>query len=153
VEIFEPGSGTSIHSYDPGYSSYPGGPLWLTAPGVITKDNIEIHFGKGAAALEFEDVDVHDWITVPNSFSNGKLLGPPAAAVIDVDIEWSNPTRRLSGFTDAKNGFGGNFIENAATIEVAIDNADGSFSFTGAGDSSSCFAQIGKEHNGVFFGS
>jgi hypothetical protein len=51
------------------------------------------------------------------------------------------------------NGFGGDFIiSNLATISVSVQNDDGSFSFSGSGDTSSGFAQIGQEQNGKFFG-
>jgi hypothetical protein len=151
VEIFAPGSGTSIHSYDPGYHPYPGGPLWLTSPGVLSRDNIEIALGQGTASLQFKAVDVFDWQTVPNSFSNGTLLGAPKPATIALEIEWGNPTEDVSSFSDPTNGFEGDFVENEATIKVAVANADGSFRFSGAGDTSSCFAEIGHEQNGVFF--
>jgi hypothetical protein len=151
VEVFEPGSGTSSHSYDPDYvTGYPGGVFWLTGPGVITKDNINIQLDAGTAALKFQNVAVLDWKTVPNSLSNGTLLGPPTPGTVSVDIEWSNPGEVLSDFSDEAQGFGGDFIENEATIKIATTTAGG-FSFAGAGDTSSCFAEIGREQNGVFF--
>lgn len=141
-----------IHSYDPGYiTGYPDGLFWLTEPGVIPRDGIAVRLGKGRAELEFEDVDVLDWFSVPNSLSNGALLGAPADAVMSVEIRWSNVTRRILGFSDATNGFQGDFLETEATIDVAVENADG-FSFTGSGDASSGFAEIGHEQNGGFFG-
>ncbi len=109
------------------------------------------HLGEGTASLQFQNVAVKDWITVPNSLSNGQLLGGPAAATMSLNIQWSDVTRRVSGFSDPTNGFGGDFIENLATVSVSVQNSDGSFGFSGSGDSSSCFAEIGQEQNGVFF--
>jgi hypothetical protein len=132
-------------------SGYPNGLVWLTGPQVISLDDVETHLGDGTASLQFQNVDVNDWITVKNSLSDGTLLGPAAPATMTLNIEWSNVTRRLSGFSDPTNGFGGDFLENSATIEIAIQNSDGSFSFSGSGDTSSCFAQIGQMQNGSFF--
>jgi len=152
VEIFPPGGGTSIHSYDPGYvSGYPNGLVWTTAPGVISLDDVVTHLGDGTASLQFQNVDVKDWITVKNSFSDGTLLGPSAPATMSLNMQWSGVTRRLSGFSDPTNGYGGDFIENKATILISVENDDGSFSFSGSGDTSSCFAQIGQMQNGSFF--
>jgi len=127
--------------------------FWLTKPGVLSRDSVAIDLDDGTASLQFQNVAVLDWITVPNSASNGQLLGPPAAATMSLNIQWSGVTRRLSGFSDPTNGFQGDFVENSATIAVSTQNADGSFSFSGTGDTSSCFAQIGRLQNGSFFGS
>jgi hypothetical protein len=71
---------------------------------------------------------------------------------MSADIQWSNITRRVLGIRDATNGFGGDFFENGATINVSIADNDGSFTFSGSGDTSSGFAEIGHEQNGKFFG-
>jgi len=127
--------------------------VWTTAPGVLTADNVAVHLDDGTASLQFKNVAVLDWITVPNSFSNGQLLGAPAAATMSLNIQGSGVTRRLNGFSSPANGFQGDFVENSATIAVSTQNTDGSFSFSGTGDTSSCFAQIGRLQNGSFFGS
>jgi hypothetical protein len=119
---------------------------------VIPLDGIDTHLGQGTAELKFEEVGVHDWITELNSLSNGALLGAPADATMSVDIRWSNITRAVLGVSDATNGFQGDFFETGATIEVSIENDDGSFSFSGSGDTSGGFAEIGHEQNGKFFG-
>jgi len=119
---------------------------------VIPLGGIDIHLGQGTAELKFEEVGVDDWITVLNSLSNGALLGAPADATMSVDIRWSNITRAVLGVSDATNGFQGDFFETGATIEVSIENVDGSFSFSGSGDTSSGFAEVGHEQNGKFFG-
>ena len=98
-----------------------------------------------------ENVAVLDWITVPNSLSNGTLLGAPAAARMSAKLQWSGVTRAVEDFSDPTNGFQGDFLETGATIEVSVEESDGSFSFAGSGDASSGFAEIGHEQNGVFF--
>jgi hypothetical protein len=110
---------------------------------------VGIQLGQGTAELAFEGVDVKDWITVPNSLSNGKLLGAPTAAAMSLDIQWSNITREVLGVSDASNGYQGDFLETVASIDVSIK--EGSFSFSGSGDTSKGFAEIGHEQNGTFF--
>lgn len=155
MEIFTPGGPPSIHSYDLGYvSGYPGGLFWTSGPGVISLDSVVTHLGDGTASLQFQNVAVLDWVTVKNSLSDGTFLGVgPFPASMSLNMQWSGVTRRLSGFSDPTNGFQGNFVENTATIQLSVQNSDGSFSFSGTGDTSSCFAQIGQMQNGVFFGS
>jgi hypothetical protein len=98
---------------------------------------------------------VFDWITLANSLTNGALIpGTPTNATMSATIQWSRVIRRFK-VHDTKNGFGGQFIENRATFQVSTQNADGS-SFSGAADSTiptsiGNFAEIGHEHNGVFF--
>ena len=95
-----------------------------------------------------------DWIAVRNSLSDGALVpNTPFPATMSAQLQWSGVARRINGLSDATNGFGGDFIiSNLATISVSVQNDDGSFSFSGSGDTSSGFAQIGDEQNGEFFG-
>jgi hypothetical protein len=125
--------------------------VWLTGPGVIALDDITVHLGQGTAELDFTDVDVLDWTTVPNSLSDGALLGAPADAVMSVDIKWSNITREVPGVVDATNDYQGDYLETEATVDISVANASG-FTFSGSGDASSGFAEIGHEQNGGFFG-
>lgn len=118
---------------------------------MISLDDVVTHFGEGTASLQFQDVAVSDWITVPNSLSNGALLGAPAAAKMSINLQWSGVTRRVSSVSDANKGFQGDFLETGATIDASVEEADGSFAFVGSGDSSGHFAEIGQEQNGVFF--
>jgi hypothetical protein len=119
---------------------------------VISLDDIDVQLGADTAELKSEGVDVFDWTTVLNSLSNGTLLGGPAAAAMSLDIQWSNITRQVPGVVDTTNDYQGDYLETEATIDVEVVNADGSFSFSGSGDASSGFAEIGHEQNGSFFG-
>ena len=119
---------------------------------MVPLDGVTVHLGQGTAELKFDSVAVFDWTTVLNSLSDGALLGAPANATMSVDIQWSNITRAVLGVSDATNGFQGDFYETGATIAVSIANGDGSFTFSGSGDASSGFAEIGHEQNGKFFG-
>jgi hypothetical protein len=127
--------------------------LWTTEPGVIALDDVSVQLGKGTASLDFADVDVFDWITVANSLQDGAVVaGSPFGATMSVSIRWSNITRVVEGVSDATNGYQGDYLETEATIDVSVANANG-FTFSGSGDASSGFAEIGHEQNGGFFGS
>ena len=118
---------------------------------MIALDDITVHLGQGTAELDFTDVDVLDWTTVPNSLSDGALLGATADAVMSIDIKWANITRKVLGVVDATNDYEGDYLETEATVDISVTNASG-FTFAGSGDASSGFAEIGHEQNGSFFG-
>jgi hypothetical protein len=122
---------------------------------VISLDDIEVDFDQGQATLSFKDVALHDWITPANSLSNGKALGPAIPAKMTAALKWQGITRRVNDVDDAVNGFGGDFIENSATLTVSTEGDDGT-TFSGQGDTTTAglfgsFAEIGNEENGVFF--
>jgi hypothetical protein len=116
---------------------------------VISLDDIGVQLGKGTAELDFTNVDVLDWTTVLNSLSDGALLGAPHAAAMSLDIHWSNTTRQVLGVSDATNGYQGDYLETQASVDVSVEQAG--FTFSGSGNASSGFAEIGHEQNGVFF--
>jgi len=127
----------------------------LTAPGVISPDDIDVDFNQGQATLKFEGVALNDWITLANSIANGQLLGPAIPATMSATLKWQGITRRVNDVEDTTNNFAGDFIENRATLTVSTEGDDGT-TFSGQGDSANAglfgsFAEIGREENGVFF--
>jgi hypothetical protein len=122
---------------------------------VISLDDIEVDFDEGQATLGFKDVALNDWITLANSLSNGQALGPAIPAKMSATLKWQGITRRVNDVEDTVNGFGGDFIENGATLTVSTEGDDGT-TFSGQGDTATAglfgnFAEIGREKNGVFF--
>ena len=122
---------------------------------MISLDDIEVDFDQGQATLSFQDVVLNDWITLANSLSNGQVLGPAIPAKMSATLTWQGITRRVNDVDDTVNGFGGDFIENGATLTVSTEGDDGS-TFSGQGDTATAglfgsFAEIGNEENGVFF--
>ena len=122
---------------------------------MISADAIEVDVDTGQATVTFEDVALNDWITLANSLSNGQLLGPAIPAKMSATLQWQGVTRRIDDVDDLVNGFGGDFVENRATLTVSTEGEDGT-TFSGQGDTATPgifggFAEIGKEENGVFF--
>lgn len=122
---------------------------------MISPDNIVTNMSDGTATLQFNNIDLLDWVTLANSLTNGALVpGTPMKGTMSATVQWSDVIRRFH-VDDTTNGFGGNFVETKATFKVSTQNADG-FSFSGSGDSTiptafGNFAEIGVERNGVFF--
>ena len=113
-----------------------------------------MNLARGTASLHAENVCVFDTFTVPNSLDLTRPLGNLVKGVINhLDIEWSGIERTISGFSDSTDQFRGDFIENSARIEVVVTTPASTghgFKFI-SNPTTSEFAQIGHERNGVFF--
>jgi hypothetical protein len=138
------------HSYDPGVSQT--GVTWVTA---IPDGSARVDLANGEASLHVRNVCVLDAFTVANSLTVTRPLGNPVAAVMSVDIVWAGVRRRVS-FSDSIDKFAGDFVETSATIDVVVTTlASTGHGFRFASDPAQTtithFAQIGSEHNGVFF--
>jgi hypothetical protein len=130
-----------IHDFDPGVS--PTGVFW-TVP--VPSDNVAVHSGEGDAAVDVNNLALHDFFSLPNFFSGGSS----APAVVSYHLRWSGVTKRVKT-RDVVNGFAGEFIENNATLEWSAQTDHFEFVSDPANTSTSSFAEVGHERNGVFF--
>jgi len=73
--------------------------------------------------------------------------GPSVPADVSFRIRWSGVKARVK-LRDTTNQFAGNFIEDTATIGWSSHQE--AFKFVSS-TSTSLFAEIGRERNGVFF--
>jgi hypothetical protein len=113
----------------------------------LPKDNpLLVNFDAAEATL-LADLDVTDYTKIPNSLALG--AGVPAA--ITYELRWSGPITREASVRDAANGFRGLFLEDQATMSFLASEAGFKFVSDAANTSTSVFAQIGQESNGVFF--
>ena len=147
------------HSYDPGVSE--SDVMWTTE---IPEGSVDADLSEEEATLHVENVRLFDAFTVANSLNTFHPLGKAHAVINSLHVEWRGTTNRRS-HTDCLDGFRGQFLENRATIEVVVTTPPGAakacpptkarngFRFVSdpAHTSISHFAQIGREHNGVFF--
>ena len=109
----------------------------------------------GALVIDFEageatllvDVDVLDYTKKENAFA----LGAAVPAAITYELEWSGPITRDVTVRDADHGFRGRFLENQARLAWSASQAGFKFVSDPANTSTSLFAQLGRERNGVFF--
>ncbi len=132
-----------VTSIDPG--NVPDGLFW-TIP--IPPDSVTIHLGDGDASLELANVQLKDFGT----FCNDAVHGPSVPATASFKARWSGVTNRVK-VRNAAEGFAGQFLITNAVIEYTASAPDNNFEFVSdpASASTNVFAQIGREHNGVFF--
>ena len=93
------------------------------------------------------DIDVRDFTKKATSF----VLGPAVPAAVNYQLRWSGPIKREASVRDADNGFRGLFKENQATLSCSTSQAGFKFVSDAANTSTTLFAQIGRESNGIFF--
>lgn len=130
-----------IHDFNPGVS--PTGVFW-TVP--VAQGSVSVHLGSGDAAMDVNNLAVQDFFSLPNFFSGGSSI----PAVVSFHLRWSGVTKRVKT-RDVVNGFAGEFIENNAMIEWSAQTDDFQFVSDPLNTSTSSFAEIGHERNGIFF--
>jgi hypothetical protein len=97
--------------------------------------------------LEVEDLATRDFGNLVNDLQHGASV--PATA--SFDIKWSSKKSQFQQ-REAANGFRGEFVETAqATITWSAQEAGFTFVSYPAETSQTVFAELGREHNGVFF--
>jgi hypothetical protein len=135
--------------------------MWTTE---IPESSVDFDFDEGEASLHLKNVLVFDAFTVPNSLDTHHPMGKVHAIINSLRMEWRGTTFRRS-HSDCTDAFRGNYLENTATIEVVVTTPPGQatacptlparngfrFVSDSAHTSVSHFAQIGREHNGIFF--
>ena len=129
-------------SIDPG--NVPGGLFW-TIP--IPSTSVEIHLGAGDASLKIDDLATKDFGTVVNDLHHG----PSVPATVSFDVHWSGKGSQ-SQLRNAAQGFRGEFVETLqATVAWSAQESGFTFVSDPAETSHTEFAELGREHNGVFF--
>jgi hypothetical protein len=113
---------------------------------LVPTDAVQFTLGLGTASLHIADQQMGDFTKVPNSL----MRGPSVPATISYDVRWSGPGKPVS-VNDVKNGFAGEFLENAATVSASATRQGFQFVSDPAATSKSVFAVLGRERNGVFF--
>jgi hypothetical protein len=133
---------TQIHDFDPSFS--PTGAFWTMR---LPDDNpLIVDFDNGEATL-IADLDVLDYTKIPNALA----LGPAVPANVTYELRWKGPVSRDITVSDATNGFRGRFLENQATLSWSATEAGFKFASDPASTSTSVFAELGREFNGIFF--
>jgi hypothetical protein len=152
VDVYDepgPGSqiGSQIHDMNPSHFP-PTGLFWTLA---IDEDDVEVNLGRGTASMEAEDVPILDYGTIQNALFGG---GPaPVPGSVSFRVTWGGAGQRV----DIRNtdpifgGFAGTFIRNAARMAWTAKVGPLRFESAPLATSSSSFAEIGHERNGIFF--
>ena len=93
---------------------------------------------------------------VNSPFSPNAIFGggpPPVAGTVSFKVQWSGVNQRVNirNTDPVFGGFAGEFVRNSAQMEWSATVGNLVLVSDPLGTSSSSFAQIGQERNGVFF--
>jgi len=149
VDVYAPGPGAQLDDMNP--STFPPLPpqiFWTTA---VPGDRIDVHLGSGSATMEAEHVHVLDYGNIGNALFGG---GPaPLPATVSYKVSWKGVDQRVNirNTDPVYGGFAGEFIRNSAQMEWTATVGNYQFVSDPLSTSSSSFAEIGHERNGVFF--
>ena len=142
---FNPGFGPAV---SPDGSNGFGTRVFWTA--AIPARDVTIDPEDGKVELRVTDLPVYDYPDVNTS------IGPDwqtafDKATVSFDVVWQGPVTRQVDVKDAANGFAGRFFEDQATLTWSA-RSDSGFRFKADPSSStSLFAELGFERNGIFF--
>jgi hypothetical protein len=96
--------------------------------------------------MDFRNLETRDFHDIVNTLQRG----PSVSAHVTYRIRWSGVKARVK-LRDDTNQFVGNFIEDTATVSWSSKQKGFKFVSDPASTSTSLFAEIGRERNGVFF--
>jgi hypothetical protein len=147
VDVFEPGAGPQIHDLNP--TAFPPTGLFWTLE--LPDATIQVNPGKGSAVMIANNLPILDYRDIANALFGG---GPaPIAGTVSFKVAWSGVKERLNikNTDPVYGGFAGEFVRNSAQMEWTATVGDYHFVSAPLATSSSSFAEIGKERNGVFF--
>jgi hypothetical protein len=123
----------------------PSGLFWTT---VIPAGSVSVNPGKGRASLQVRNIVVTDYGDYGNALFGGGP--PPVPATVSFEVQWSGVAERVN-VVNPTDGFAGEFVRNSAQMAWSATVGDYSFVSAPASTSSSIFAEVGHERNGVFF--
>jgi hypothetical protein len=143
LDVFKgPVGSDQIHDYNPGIEK--DGRFWTTS---VPSGTVEVHAGSGNARLHASNFAIEDYHDVVNALKDG----PSLEAVVSFDVQWTGTGKHVK-VRDDTNDFGGRYVEGTATIEWSGLTENGQFFQSDpANTSTTLFAEVGKERNGVFF--
>jgi len=130
-----------IHDFNPGIA--PSGLFWTIR---IPDESVEIDLDNATASMKLSDVELRDFFSIPNSFMRGSSV----PGDISLHMRWSGVQQRVH-LHDEQNTFDAHVIEDTATMSWSARTQGFKFVSDPAITSTTVFAEIGREQNGVFF--
>jgi hypothetical protein len=145
VDVFEPGSGPQLHDLNPS-AAPPTGLFWTIE---IPADGVEVDLARGIATMQASNVPILDFGSIENALTGMSLPDP---GTVSFRVSWNGVGERLTirNTSPVYGGFGGEFVRNQAQMEWSARVGNYEFRSAGIESSSSGFAQIGQERNGIF---
>jgi len=108
--------------------------------------SVKVNPGAGSAVYQVTNAPVQDFGSIPQSLGGA----PGTPATVSFDVRWSGVDQRLN-IKDAAAGFGGEFVRGRAQMSWSALIGDYAYQSDPLESSSSDFASLGTERNGVFF--
>jgi hypothetical protein len=130
-----------IHDFDPGIAE--SGLFWTIR---VPDERVEVDLDDATASMSLGDAEVRDFFSIPNALMHGKSI----PADVSFRMHWHGVKSRVH-LHDPVNHFDANLIEDSATIQWRAREDDFMFVSDPEATSTTVFAAIGREHNGVFF--
>ena len=112
---------------------------------------VEVDLTNGTAAMKATKVPIYDYGTIQNALFMGNNP-PPVPGWVSFKVVWQGGTASVPvSSTDPTKGiFSGTFAQCMAQMEWQAQAGDFSFESDPLETSSSTFAEIGQETNGVY---
>ena len=155
MDVYLPGpGGAQIHDLNP--TTFPPVGLFWTIQISDRRqgddgDGVQVQLGAGNATLQASNVPILDYGNIGNALFGGG--SSPVPGVVSFKVEWNGVQQRVNirNTDPVFGGFAGEFVRNAAQMQWTAKIGDFVFESDPLGLSSSSFAEIGQERNGVFF--
>ena len=148
--MYDPSLGTppvQIHDLNPGIE--PDGLFWTAA---LPHDSVEVDLEHGFASMKATKVAIDDYGNIGNALLGGGPAEIPGKVSFSVEWVQSGDPFTIDNTDDPSlgGGFEGKFLPSAAQMEWTARVGDLKFVSDPLVTSSSPFAEIGHEANGVF---
>ena len=112
----------------------------------VPDDRVEVDVDGARASINLRDVDVGDYHDVLSALSGG----PSVPSNVSFHIHWSGVKQRVH-LHDNQKKFDAQLIVDTATMGWSAHTKDFKFESDPENTSTTIFAAIGRERNGVFF--
>ena len=130
-----------IHDFNPGIAG--SGLFWTIR---VPDERVEVDLEDATASMSLSKAEVRDFFSIPNAFMHGKSI----PADVSFRMHWHGVKSRVH-LHDTVNHFDASLIEDSATIQWSAREHDFQFVSDLEETSTTVFAAIGQERNGVFF--
>ena len=110
--------------------------------------DFEVNPGSGKARMGLTNLEIEDYHNLGNALSDG----PSVNAKVSFNCQWNHviTTRQIRN-PDPLQRFTGTFRQTQATVKWSASESGFSFHSDPPETSIALFAEVGEEHNGVFF--
>ena len=144
--MFEPGPGEQLHDLNPTFFP-PTGLFWTTE---VSPDAIDVDLARGAATLQATNMPILDHGDIPNALTG---MAPAKPGSVSFRVHWSGvePIVPIRSDSPAVGHFAGEFMRNVAQMEWSAQVGPYQFTSAPMATSSSVWAELGRERNGIFF--